>query len=157
MNIHPLAAVSPQAIIGRDVVIHPFCSIEAGASIGDGCILESRAVIKSGTTLGCNNHVYEGAILGGLPQHIKMPEQVGTLVIGDSNTIRENVTIHRGLEDGHATVLGNNNLVMVNVHIAHDCRIGSHTIFANACQVAGQRTRGAAAPAACRASSTLST
>lgn len=140
MNIHPLAAVSPQAIIGRDVVIHPFCTIEAGASIGDGCILESRAVVKSGTSLGRHNHVYEGAILGGLPQHIKMPDQVGTLVIGDGNTIRENVTIHRGLEAGHATVLGNNNLVMVNVHIAHDCHVGSHTIIANNAMLAGHIT-----------------
>lgn len=137
MSIHPAAVVSPLAKIGQDVVVHPFCVIEAGASIGDGCILESRVVVKQGTTLGRNNHIYEGAILGGVPQHLRMPEEVGSLVIGDSNTIRENVTIHRGLEAGHATVLGDHNLLMVNVHIAHDCRLGNHTIFANNAMLAG--------------------
>ena len=72
--------------------------IEGGVKIGSGCILESHVAIKSGTTLGENYRVSEGAVLGGLPQHIHMPERPGTVVIGAGNTIRENVTVHRAME-----------------------------------------------------------
>lgn len=137
MSIHPTAVVSPLARIGQDVVIHPFCVVEADTVIGDGCLLESRVVVKQGTRLGCHNHVFEGAVLGGLPQHIRVPSVVGELVIGDHNTIRENVTIHRALERGRATTVGDHNLLMVNVHVAHDCRVGSHTIIANNTMLAG--------------------
>jgi UDP-N-acetylglucosamine acyltransferase len=137
VSIHPTAVVSPLASIGQNVEIHPFCVVEAGAVIGDDCILESRSVIKSGTTLGRGNHLYEGVVLGGLPQHMRMPHQVGTLEIGDRNTFRENVTVHRALEAGHATRIGSGNLLMINVHIAHDCEIGEQTIFANNAMLAG--------------------
>jgi UDP-N-acetylglucosamine acyltransferase len=140
VRIHSTAVVSPLARIGQDVVIHPFCVVEAGAEIGDGCMLESRVVVKTGTRLGQNNRVFEGAVLGGLPQHVRMPPQVGELVIGDSNTIRENVTIHRALEAGHATVIGDHNLLMVGVHVAHDCQLGSHGIVANNTLLAGHVT-----------------
>lgn len=137
MTIHPLAVVSPAARIGPGVRIGPFCVIEADVAIGAGCRLESRAVVKNGTSIGSNNFVMEGAVLGGLPQHIHMPENPGRVLIGSGNTIRENVTIHRALEHDKATVLGDNNLVMVNVHIAHDCQIGNHTILTNNVMLAG--------------------
>jgi UDP-N-acetylglucosamine acyltransferase len=137
VSIHPTAVISPLASIGQGVEIHPFCVIEAGAVVGDGCILESRSVIKSGTTLGRENHLYEGVVLGGLPQHTRVPEKVGSLVIGDHNTFRENVTVHRALEAGHSTRIGCGNLLMINVHIAHDCEIGNQTIFANNAMLAG--------------------
>jgi len=137
MSIHPLAAVSREAKIGSDVTVGPFCVIEAGATLGDGCILENRVVVKSGTILGCANHVMEGVVLGGFPQHVHMPENPGGLVIGSGNTIRENVTIHRALKSDHATVIGDNNLLMVNVHVAHDCHIGNHTILTNNTMLAG--------------------
>ncbi len=137
MQIHPLAVVDPTAEIGRDVVIGPFAVVERGAVIGDGCVLESHVVIKQGTTLAPNNHVFEGAILGGLPQHLRMPPRVGTLVIGPGNTIREHCTIHRALHEHDATTVGSNNLLMAGAHIAHDCRVGSHTIFANNSLLAG--------------------
>jgi UDP-N-acetylglucosamine acyltransferase len=129
--------VSPLAQIGQDVVVHPFVIVEPRAVIGDGCVLESRVVIKEGTRLGQHNRIFEGAVLGGLPQHLRMPSHVGELVIGDHNTIRENVTIHRALEAGRATTLGNENLLMVNVHVAHDCRLGNQTIVANNTMLAG--------------------
>jgi len=137
VTIHPLAVVSPAARIGPGVRIGPFCVIEADVAIGAGCRLESRAVVKNGTSIGSNNFVMEGAVLGGLPQHIHMPENPGRVLIGSGNTIRENVTIHRALEHDKATVLGDNNLVMVNVHIAHDCQIGNHTILTNNVMLAG--------------------
>lgn len=137
VKIHPTAVVSPLARIGQDAVIGPFCVIEPGATIGDGCALESRVIIKERTHLGQNNRVFEGAILGGLPQHLRMPPDMGELVIGDSNTIRENVTIHRALQAGHATTLGSHNLLMVGTHVAHDCQLGSNIIVANNTMLAG--------------------
>jgi UDP-N-acetylglucosamine acyltransferase len=124
------------------VEIGPFSVIEPGVTIGEGCILESRVVVKSGTTLGSNNHVFEGAVLGGLPQHVHVPESPGRVIVGSGNTIRENVTIHRALETDEATIVGDNNLLMVNVHIAHDCRLGNFTIFANNAMIAGHVTVG---------------
>lgn len=137
-----MAIVSPLAQIDRDVKIGPFCVIEPEVTIGEGCRLESRVTIKNGTTLGPNNHVFEGAVLGGMPQHVNMPENPGRVIVGCGNTIRENVTIHRALDEEDATILGNNSLLMVNVHIAHDCRVGNNTIFANNAMLAGHVTVG---------------
>jgi len=137
VSIHPLAAVSPRAKIGTNVQIGPFCVVESDVAIGTGCVLESHAVIRNGTTLGDNNHVFEGVILGGFPQHVQMPENPGRLIIGSANTIRENSTIHRAMESDNVTVIGDGNLLMVNVHIAHDCQIGSNTIITNNTMLAG--------------------
>ncbi|MEE8451741.1 MAG: acyl-ACP--UDP-N-acetylglucosamine O-acyltransferase [Thermoguttaceae bacterium] len=137
MSIHTLAAVAETAAIGSRVRIGPFCVVESDVTIGDGCILENGAIIRSGTTLGAGNHVFEGAVLGGDPQHTHMPENPGRLVIGDGNTIRENVTIHRAMEPENATIVGNDNLLMVNSHVAHDCCLGDHTILTNNVMLAG--------------------
>ena len=142
MNIHASAVVSPEACIGRDVTIGPFCVVEAGAEIGDACTLESRAVVKSNTTLGPHNHVYEGAVLGGLPQHTGRGERCGRLIVGSHNTIRENATIHCGMEEHDATFIGNHNMIMINAHIAHDCHIGSHVVIINNVMLAGHVTVG---------------
>ena len=99
-------------------------------------------VVKHGTVLGPGNLVFEGAVLGGLPQHVNIPENPGRLTIGAGNTIRENVTFHRALQEDGETVIGDNNLFMVNTHIAHDCRIGNHTIFTNNSMLAGHVTIG---------------
>jgi UDP-N-acetylglucosamine acyltransferase len=137
MSIHPLAVVSSEARIGRDVRIGPFCIVESDVTIGDGCILKSHAVIKSGTTLGSNNHVFESAVIGGPPQHTNAPERPGKIVIGSGNTLRENVTIHRALEEDHTTTIGDNNLLMINAHVAHNCRIGNNTILVGNTMLAG--------------------
>lgn len=135
-----MAMVSPMAKIGNGVKIGPFCVVEPNVTIHDGCVLESLSVIKSGTTLGPDNHVFEGAILGGLPQHVQVPEHPGGLVVGAGNTIREYVTIHRAMEDEENTVIGDNNLLMAYAHVAHDCRVGNNTIFTNAATLAGHVT-----------------
>ncbi len=140
MKAHPSAVISSTASVGHDVQVGPFCVIEPGVQIGDGCILEGSVTVKTGTSLGPNNRVFEGAILGGLPQHVHLPEHPGRVVIGSGNVIREYVTVHRALEAEKATVIGNNNLVMAYVHVAHDCRIGDHTIFANNATLAGHVT-----------------
>jgi UDP-N-acetylglucosamine acyltransferase len=142
VNIHPQAIVSPQAKLSRTVSVGPFCIIEPNVVIGDGCTLAARVVVKSGTTIGPNNHIFEGAVLGGIPQHTRPPAQFGGLRIGANNTVRENCTIHRALHEGAETTVGEHNYLMVGVHIAHDCHVGNHTIFANNALLAGHVTVG---------------
>jgi UDP-N-acetylglucosamine acyltransferase len=138
VNIHPQALVSPQAKLGRNVTVGPFCIIEPEVEVGDECVLASRVVIKSGTTLGEKNTVHEG----GFPQHTRMPERLGRVAIGSNNTIRENCTIHRALHEGTTTKLGDNNLLMVGAHVAHDCSVGDNAIFANNALLGGFVTIG---------------
>ncbi len=137
MNIHPTAIVSPQSYLGRNVTIGPYCVIEADVSIGDGCRLAAGAVIKSGTTLGAENVVSEGAVLGGEPQVMPAAKQLGRLVIGAGNSIRENVTIHRALKPDAETRVGDGNILMVNAHVAHDCVVGNQVILVNNTMLAG--------------------
>lgn len=136
-HIHPLAVVEPGAVIGQNVSIGPFCVIEAGAVVGDGCKLASRVVVKDRTTLGANNDISEGVVLGARAQHAVDTTPGGVLTIGDNNRIRENATLHRGYANDAATVIGNNNLIMVNAHIGHDCRVGSNTIIVNGAMLGG--------------------
>lgn len=136
-RIHPFALVSPEAEIGQNVSIGPYTVVDSGVRIGDGCTLAARVSIKTGTTLGENNEVCEGAVLGGKPQHLRAGDHLGELHIGTGNTIREFVTIHRGLHPNSNTIVGNNNLLMVNVHVAHDCCVGNQTILANNVMLAG--------------------
>lgn len=140
MNIHPLAVVSPQAQIGRNVRIGPFAIVEDDVVIEDGCRLAGHAVVKSGTRLGPNNVVCESAVIGGLPQHVRCPEQTGNVQIGQGNTFREFVTVHRALKQELATVIGDGNYLMVGAHVAHDCRLGNNIIMANNCLLAGHVT-----------------
>ena len=137
MRIHPLAVIDPSATLGEDVQIGPLCVIEEGVRLGGGCILESHVTIKSGTRLGENCRVSDGAVLGGLPQHVHVPEHPGTVVIGAGNTFRENVTVHRALEADHQTIIGNHCLLMANSHVAHNCRLGNHVILTNNAMIGG--------------------
>lgn len=137
MRIHPTAIVSDLADIGVDVEIGPFCIVEPGVRLGDRTRLVGQVTIKSGTTLGSDNTICEGAVLGGLPQHLRAPEKVGGLVIGDRNTIREHVTIHRAMHEGHDTTIGSDCLIMVGAHIAHDGLIGDRVILTNGVMLGG--------------------
>jgi len=136
-NIHPLSVVSPQAELAADVTIGPLCVIEPGVRIGAGCRLDSHVIVKTGTTLGRNNRIHDSAILGGLPQHLRAEGPFGELVVGDGNIIRENVTMHRGLAEGAQTTVGNENMLMINTHIAHDCVVGNNCIMANNVMLSG--------------------
>jgi UDP-N-acetylglucosamine acyltransferase len=141
-SIHPTAMVHPQAVLGCDVEIGPYCVLEAETTVGDGCRLASHVVIKRGTTLGAQNLVDEGAILGGRPQHVARHDRWGTLVIGAGNMIREHVTIHCAMAPDRCTRVGDDNLIMVNAHVAHDCQVGHHTILTNNVMLAGHVTVG---------------
>ena len=139
-NIHPAAVVDRRAEIASDVTIGPFCVVEEDVVIDSGCELASRVTVKRATHLGKNNQISEGVVLGGRPQHLRAGQQVGGLRLGSGNMIRENVTIHCGLAEHDMTIVGDNNLIMVNAHVAHDCRIGSHVILANNVMIAGHVT-----------------
>lgn len=136
-QIHPFAVVHPEAVVGKDTEVGPFAVIEAGVVIGEGCKIAARASIKRGTILGKNNVLHEGAVLGGRPQHLGAPAEVGRLIVGDNNHFREHVTVHVGLTSKDVTTIGHNCLLMINVHIAHDCHLGDNVIMANNSMLAG--------------------
>ena len=138
MPIHRLALVDPNAKLGRDVQVGPFCVVEDGVTIGDGTILEARVTIKRGTIIGKNNHIFEGATIGGLPQCVGLTEEeCGNVIVGDGNVIRENVTIHRSMHREDSTVVGDDCMLMVNAHVAHDCHVANKVIMANNAMLAG--------------------
>ena len=137
MSIHPTALISPKARIGRDCVFGPFCVIEDDVEIGDGCVFEAHSIVKSGTVMGSENHVFEGAVIGGHPQCLGLACSKGKAVIGDRNLFRENCTVHRSKEDDGVTQIGSDNMLMVNVHVAHDCRIGDRVLISNNTMLAG--------------------
>lgn len=135
--IHPSAVVSDQAVLGRDVEIGPFCIVESGTQLGDRTRLVAQVTVKSGSTIGCDNTICEGAVIGGLPQHTRAPEKIGGVRIGERNTIREHVTIHRAMHEGHETCIGDDCLIMVGAHIAHDGLIGNRVILTNGVMLGG--------------------
>jgi UDP-N-acetylglucosamine acyltransferase len=137
VSIHPLAIVSPHAELGTNVRIGPFCVVEAGVVLGDGCHLVGRVTVKSGTVVGRDNLVMEGTVLGGMPQHIHMPEHPGTISIGDGNVFRENCTVHRALAAGNETRIGNRCLLMVNAHVGHDCKVEDGVVLTNGTMLGG--------------------
>ena len=120
------------------MVIGPFAVIGDGVEIGRASRIDAHAVIKGSTVIGVENHIYSFASIGDDPQDKKYKGEPTRLVIGDRNTIRENCTINRGtVQDAGVTTVGNDNWIMAYAHIAHDCRVGNHTIFANNASIAG--------------------
>jgi UDP-N-acetylglucosamine acyltransferase len=136
--IHPSAIIHPSAELDSSVQVGPFCVIGAKVRIGAGTVIRSHVVVEGPCTIGKNNHIWQFASVGAAPQDKKYADEDTELIIGDGNTIRENATLNRGTAQGIGkTVLGNDNWIMAYVHIAHDCIIGSHTIFANSATLAG--------------------
>ncbi|MFN7645509.1 MAG: acyl-ACP--UDP-N-acetylglucosamine O-acyltransferase [Burkholderiales bacterium] len=137
-SIHPSAVVDPGAELDDDVEVGPFAVVGAGVRIGAGTRIHSHATIEGPTTLGRRNVVHPHATIGGPPQDKKYRGEPTTLEIGDGNTFRECVTVNRGtIQDTGVTRIGDDNWVMAYVHIAHDCRVGSHTILANTTNLGG--------------------
>jgi UDP-N-acetylglucosamine acyltransferase len=139
VSIHALAAVSPGARLGVGVTVGPFATIEADVELGDFCTVASGATIKSGVTAGCHNEFGEHAVIGGAPQHVARPRDVGRVVIGDHNCFREHVTVHRALKPGTTTTIGSHNYAMAASHFGHDSTVGN-CIFANAALLGGHVT-----------------
>lgn len=136
--IDPRAIVHPQAKLAANVTISPFAVIGEGVEIGDGTWVGSHAVIEGKTKIGRNNQIFQFASIGAVPQDKKFHGEDTCLEIGDENVVREFCTIHRGTEQGGGkTIIGNQNLFMNYVHIAHDCLIGDGGVFANNTTLAG--------------------
>jgi len=139
--IHPQAIVHPGARIGADVEIGPFAVIGENVTLGDGTWVGPHAVIEGWTEIGKNNRIFQFASVGADPQDLKFRGEKSFLRLGDSNTVREFVTLHRGTQDGNGeTVIGNNNLFMAYSHVAHDCIVGNRVILANGATLAGHVT-----------------
>ena len=136
--IHTTAIVSDKANIAADVEIGPYAVIGENVEIGRGTRIGSHVVINGPTKIGEDNRIYQFASIGDDPQDKKYADEPTSLTIGDRNTIREFCTFSRGtVQDKGETILGDDNWIMAYVHVAHDCVIGSNTIFANNATLAG--------------------
>ena len=137
-KISPLAFVHPEAKLGENNVIGPFCYIDRNTVIGDENILQNSVTLNYGTRLGSGNEIFPGASISTKPQDLKFKGEDTTCEIGNNNSIRENVTISRGTASRGITVVGSNNLLMENMHVAHDCILGSNLIIGNSTKFAGE-------------------
>ena len=138
MSIHPTAIVSPKAELGRHVVIGPYSIIGDDVILHDDIRVASHCVIEGPSEFGSGSVFYPFVSAGQAPQDLKFRGERSWLRAGERNTFREFTTLHRGTEaGGNLTEIGNDNLIMAQAHIAHDCRIGSHVIFANGATLAG--------------------
>lgn len=137
VEIHSTAIVEEGAILGEGVKIGPYCIIGKDVKIGKNTILQSHVVIEGITEIGENNIIYSFVSIGKVNQDLKYKGEPTKTIIGSNNTIREFVTIHRGTDDRWETRIGNNNLLMAYVHIAHDVIVKDNCIFSNNVTLAG--------------------
>lgn len=137
-EIDSTAIVSPNALLAPDVVVGSYVVIGPNVTIGSGCVVGPFTRIEGPTAIGERNQFYGHASIGGPPQDLKYNGEHTELVIGNGNVFREFVTVNRGTTGGGArTTIGNENFFMAYAHVAHDCHVGSHTIFANNATLAG--------------------
>lgn len=143
VNIHPTALVEDGAELGVGVEIGPFCRISAKAKVGDNTRLISHIVLEGNITLGSANVIHPFAVLGGEPQDLSYKGEDTCVVIGDRNVFRESTTVSRGTaRDKAVTIIGSDNYIMAQCHVAHDCIVGNHLIMANQVALAGHVTIG---------------
>jgi UDP-N-acetylglucosamine acyltransferase len=137
-RIDPTARVHPGARLAADVEVGPYSIVGERVEIGEGSWIGAHAVLDGRLRIGRRNRIFHFCSIGAPPQDKKYAGEDTAVEIGDGNTIREYVTINRGTaRDAGVTRVGDDNWIMAYVHFAHDCQIGSHAIFANACQLAG--------------------
>ena len=136
--IHPTAVIDPAAQLDSTVAVGPYAVIGPHVRIGSGTQIGAHCVIEGRTTIGRDNKIFQFNSLGAVPQDKKYAGEPCELRIGDRNTIREFCTFNIGTaSDAGVTQVGNDNWIMAYVHLAHDCQVGNHTIFANSSQLAG--------------------
>jgi UDP-N-acetylglucosamine acyltransferase len=136
--IHKTAIVDIKAKISSNIEVGPYTIIGPNVEIGDHVTIQSHVNITGHTIIGKNNKIYPFASIGNIPQDMKYKDEKTKLVVGDNNTIREYVTINPGtVQGGGITKVGNNNLIMISAHIAHDCLIGNNVVIANSAAIAG--------------------
>jgi UDP-N-acetylglucosamine acyltransferase len=138
-KIHPSAVIDPKTELADDIIVGPSCVIESGVSIGAGSILEANVVIDKNVRIGLNNHFFANCVIGSRPQLLRLsPEtEIGSLMIGDGNSFHEQVTVHPSIYPGESTRIGNENFLMVGVHIGHDCILEDKIVLSNYVQIGG--------------------
>lgn len=136
--IHPTALIDSRAQLDPSVSVGAYAIIEGPVKLGPSVVIEAHAQVIGDTTIGAHSIIGRAALIGGDPQDlafdVKTPSQV---IIGERNTLREQVTIHRGSKPGSATRIGDHNFLMANAHLAHDVQLGNHCVLANAALLAG--------------------
>jgi UDP-N-acetylglucosamine acyltransferase len=141
VDIDPRAVIAPGARIGAGAIIGAYAVVGDDVQLGEACILHPHAVVNGPARLGRSNVLHPFCRIGGEPQDLKYAGERTRLEVGDRNVFREGVTVSRGtVQGGGVTRIGNDNLFMTSAHIAHDCVVGDHTIFANAATLAGHVT-----------------
>lgn len=146
-QIHPSAVVSADARLAPDVTVGPLAVIDGPVELGAGCVVAAQARLTGPLTVGPKNTFDTGCVIGGAPQHTAYAGEPTRVEIGAGNTFREHVTVHRGMPVGvgpgtGTTRIGDGNLFMAGAHVAHDCEVGSHGIYANGALLAGHVTTG---------------
>ncbi len=136
-TIHPSAIIGKRVQLGDDNDIGPGCVFEDGIVIGSHNKLWMNVYVGPGTTIGNDNQIHMGAVIGHLPQDLAFQGGATLTTIGNRNTIREYVTIHRGTKEGTATAIGDDNFFMANAHVAHNCQVGNHVILVNLASLTG--------------------
>ena len=139
-KISPMAFVDPTAKLGDNNIIGPFCYIDKNTVIGDNNKFFNGVTVHTGARIGNNNEFFPGASISTKPQDLKYRGEDTLCEIGDNNSIRENVTISRGTASKGTTIVGSNNLLMENMHVAHDCVLGNGLIIGNSTKFAGEVT-----------------
>jgi UDP-N-acetylglucosamine acyltransferase len=138
MSVHPTAIIDPTATVAASAEIGPYCIVGPEVEIGAGTRLMANVYMEGPLSIGSDNTFYPFSSIGVAPQDLKYKGERSETRIGHRNTIREFVTIHRGTEGGGlVTQIGDDNLLMAYVHVAHDAKVGSHTVLSNAVTFAG--------------------
>ncbi len=138
MKIHPTAVISPDVELAEGVEIGPYAVVGPDVHIGENTVIGSHVVIEAHTDIGARCRIFQFASIGVQPQDLKFRGENTRVVIGNDNTIREFVTIHRAtVSDIGVTIMGDHNLIMAYSHIAHNCKLGNHVIMVNAANLAG--------------------
>jgi UDP-N-acetylglucosamine acyltransferase len=138
--IHSTAIIHPKAQLDPTVQVGPYAVIDEGVSLGPECIVGPHVYLTGQAVIGARNRFFAGCVIGEAPQDLKYHGEPTGLRIGEGNVFREHVTIHRSSTPGAETVIGSENFLMANSHVAHNCHLGSHVIFANGVLLGGHVT-----------------
>lgn len=145
MPIHKTAVIHSEAQLAPDVTVGPFAIIEAGAVVQSGCKIFGHAYVGPGTEIGQNSEIHMHAVVGHDPQDVAWAREPSRVVIGERSILREYVSVHRASKPGGETRIGNDCLLMVGAHVAHDCDVGDGVMMANHCSLAGHAEVGTGA------------
>lgn len=135
--IHKTAIVHPKAKLDANVRVGPFAVIDEGVELGANCVVGPHVYLTGNTKIGANNSFHAGCVIGDAPQDLKYKNEPTRLLIGDGNVFREHVTVHRSTVADGETIIGSNNFLMANSHVAHNCVVGDRVILANGALLGG--------------------